>query len=119
MKLTIQDLEELANQIANENQSRRDKLTRMIRAYCKIIHAREPGKFTRRACHFSDEVGNCDGSYPPDQEYSDRTGPRSIEIINLSSEDVPTESGFYYSYRTVPSDPGLYVTPTGALLGGD
>jgi hypothetical protein len=116
--LTIQDLEELAAQIAGETSDRRQKLLRMIRAYCKIINAREPDKFSRRACHFGDEAGNCDGSYPPKQVYSDRSGPLGITIISFSSEDVPNSGGFYHDYHTVSTDSGLYVSPKGELFGG-
>lgn len=116
--MNIHELEALANEICETQQTKREHLLRMLRAYCKIINAREPGKFKRRACHFGDVAGNCDGSYPPEQAYTDRSGPLAIEIVSFSSEDVPDSGGFYYSYHTVATDMGLYLSPKGDLFGG-
>lgn len=107
--ITIEQLESLATELENDDAAQRDRLSRLCRAYVRILAVREPERFERGACHYGDTVGSCDGSYPPGQEYSERTGPRSIALINSDTENVATSTGFYYTWRRVTKYGGLEV----------
>lgn len=106
-KITIEGLEALATALETDTETRRGRLLRLCAAYGRILAAREPERFTRRACHYGDEAGHYDVSFPPELEYSDRTGPASILIADPETEDVATSSGFYYTWRRVTRAPGL------------
>jgi hypothetical protein len=117
MEITIEALESLVANLETEESARREKLERLIRAYARIVALREPEHFPRRALHLGDEAGHWDNSYPPNQVYSDRSGPRLVKVRSSSEEDIATEGGFYYAWRRVSTDPGLYVSRTGQIYG--
>ena len=119
MNITIEDLETIALAAESDDQARRTHLLRMIRAYVRILAAREPEKFTARAKHRGDEAGHWDSSYPPKQEYSEYTGPRSIKIAIMDTEDIATSGGFYFGWRRVTTYGGLYIDRAGRFLRGD
>jgi hypothetical protein len=116
-EITIESLEALASKLEQETATHAAKLERIIRAFARIIHAREPRKFARQPCGWGDEAGCSDNSYPPEKEYRDYTGPRLLEIIEEDTEEVPTSDGFYYSYRVTGTDPGLYIAADGSIWG--
>ena len=115
--ITIEQLEELANQIETEEQEERTRLRRLIRAYARIIAIREPDQFKRRALEHSDEDGHWDNSYPPKIKYKDKNGPALISVRYGDYDQVATEGGFYHTWRAVDSDPGVYVGRDGAIWG--
>jgi hypothetical protein len=115
--MDIYELEALANRVCEETQTAAEKLARMIRAYARIIYAKNPGKFKRRAAAWADEDGHWDNSYPPKIEYKERTGPLSITIIDSDRDSKATSDGFYHDIEYFTTDPGLYVCPDGSFIG--
>lgn len=115
--ITIADLEAIAAQVEGEESQERERLMRLIRAYARILAVREPGVFTRRALEYSDEDGSWDNSYPPDQQYKDHTGPRTMKVAGHAWHEIATSTGFYYDWRATTKDGGLYIAPDGSLYG--
>lgn len=115
--ITIEDLERLAHEAIDEQIQESNRLRRLIRAYSKLIWAHDPDLFVARALEYGDEAGHYDNSYPPKQEYRDRRGPRLIKIRSWDTKDLPTSTGFYYHWRRVTEDPGLYVDAEGDIYG--
>lgn len=113
--ITIEQLEELAETAEAEVGMERKRLHRLIRAYARIIEAREPAKFGRRPLERADEDGHWDGSYPPKIQLKNFAGPRALKIIGHKTSDIATSSGFYHSWRRETEDGGLYVGPRGEL----
>lgn len=109
MEITIEALETLAAEMAGEVEAQRARLARLCAAYTRIAAAGQPDAFTRRALHHGDAAGHWDSSYPPRQVYSDLTGPRTIRILERETDDVATSGGYYYDWRRVTTEPGLYV----------
>jgi len=117
--LTLDQLEALADSLQLETTNRRTKLLRMIRAYCRILANREPETFADVHTEYADEDGHFDNSYPPSLRRKNFSGPSLVEIVSYSSEDISQESGFYYSYKTVSTDRGLYFDADGTPYGGE
>lgn len=116
--ITLEQLEALATQLEGEDEATRAKMLRLIRAYARILSLREPEVFgRRRATELRDQDGHWDRSYPPEQVYRNRTGPRLIEIREHATTDIATEGGFYHAWRRVTEDQGLYVDRAGMLWG--
>lgn len=118
-QITLEQVEALAEQLADEAETRRAKLRRLITAYARILAVREPEIYRPRSCWHGDEAGHWDSSFPPEQEYGDHTGPRLLRIIERETEDIPTSGGYYHAWRRVTTDLGLYVGRGGRLWGGD
>lgn len=114
-EITIEQVEALAATLLAEDCATRSRLVRLIVAEARIVALREPERLTRRATHHGDEAGHWDSSYPPAQRYTERTGPCSIKCWDAVTDDVPTESGFYYSWRRVTTEYGLAVDAEGRL----
>lgn len=117
--LTIEDLEALADTMGKENHERRGKLNRLCVAYARIIGLAKPDAFEPEPCQHGDEAGSWDSSYPPDQVYSEHTGPETITIRSHKIEDVATGGGFYYPWRRVTVDGGLAIDRDGAWYRAD
>lgn len=115
MNITIEEIESLVTTLETEDTVRRAKLIRLISAYARIIALRSPGKFSRMATEQRDEAGHFDTSYPPKQEYTAHDGPRCIEIMDTSTEDVPTSGRFYYDWKRITEHGGLWVGMRGEL----
>ncbi len=115
--ITIDSLERLAADLELGEEQRRERLQRLVRAYARILAVREPGDFKRRHLEYSDEDGHWDSSYPPEQQYKDRNGPRLIRVAAAEWEEVATSEGFYHDWRAVTSDLGLYVARDGEIWG--
>jgi hypothetical protein len=114
-KLTIGQLESLADQIVNSDRQRKQKLARMIRAYARILWIREPKQYKRGATIFADEDGHWDNSYPPDLKYKEFDGPKGITIYRFDWHCRATSHGFYHDLKIYTSDGGLRVCPDGSL----
>lgn len=117
MTITIEQIEELANSLETTDTEQRANLQRMIRAEARILAVREPDKFTRKALEYRDEDGHWDNSYPPKQKYRNYTGPRLLKVQSCTTDDIATTSGFYYDWKRVTTDPGIYVACDGELWG--
>jgi hypothetical protein len=118
-EITLESVEELAREIIAQDNAARERLVRLIAAEARIVARRNPVKFQRRATVYADKAGHWDNSYPPKQDYSARSGPRLLGLISRETEDVPTESGFYYDYRTITAFGGLFVDADGNLWTSD
>jgi hypothetical protein len=116
MDITIETLELLADQASQEQTGETIRLTRLIRAYARIIAFREPKRFPAKAVEYGD-IPNCDGSYAPRMEYRNFNGPKLLTIIPGSWEEIPETGDFYHDWRAVTKDRGLYVSPLGSLYG--
>jgi len=119
LPITLESLETLADEITAEATAAKAKLARLMRAYARILAAREPNKFTRRATIYADEDGACDNSFPPQQEYKRRTGPLSIRLVGFGMDNRATSGGFYHDVEVFTIDPGLYITRDGELIGAE
>jgi len=117
MNNILEAIEKLANEVGATADQERDKLLRLIRAEARILAGREPERFRRRPTEKRDEAGAWSEQYPPDIEYCNFTGPRLLTLIASREEDVPTSTGFYYEWRRVTVDPGLYLGRDGFLYG--
>lgn len=117
--ITIESLEQLATELEATEAAQRAKLDRLIRAYARILAAREPHLFERKSTEHGDEAGHWDNSFPPHQEFRAHTGPRLLRVEAWDTEDVATSSGFYHSWRRVTTDGGLYVSKMGELYEAD
>lgn len=113
--ITIEDLERMATELEANEAQQRARLDRLIRSYARILAVREPHLFERRATEHGDVAGHWDNSFPPKQEFRARTGPRLLRVEGYDTEDVATSGGFYYSWRRVTTDGGLYVSKMGEL----
>lgn len=116
---SVEALEEIAAQLATETATEREKLFRLNAACARILANRQAEAFLRRPCTHGDEAGHWDNSFPPEQVYSEWRGPLSIEIRDWTTEDVATSGGFYYSWRRVTSDPGLFIDKSGHFWGAE
>lgn len=117
--ITIENLEALASRLEATDKEQRAKLLRLIAAYARIIKAREPRQFRRRALEWSDEDGHWDNSYPPTIKYKDFRGPALIKVRHFASDEAATSDGYYHDYRVYTTDPGLYVDAAGHIYGCD
>jgi hypothetical protein len=116
--ITIEQLDALAQQVENDNDAEHARLLRLCRAMTRILAARQPDAFERRPSSITDAAGHWDNSYPPKAEdHYDHAVPRMISICAHDHEDVPTSSGFYYSWRRQTTDLGCYVSKSGAWYG--
>lgn len=117
--ITLEALERLATELETEDSAQRGRLQRLCRAYVRILAQRDPDHFERQPCHRGDEAGHYDTSYPPDQVYSDHSGPRVIQICERVTEDIATSGGYYYDWRRVTTYGGLYVGRDGTWYRSD
>lgn len=117
--ITIEALEQLAIELEATEAEQRAKLDRMIRAYARILAAREPHLFERKATERGDVAGHYDNSFPPKQVFRAKTGPRLLRVDAWETEDVATSGGYYYSWRRVTTDGGVYVSKMGELYEAD
>lgn len=117
--ITIEDLERLANELEANETAQRERLLRLICAEARILAAREPELFRRMPTEYADVDGHWDNSYPPKQKYKNRTGPRVIVVSEGVTDDIATSAGFYYSWKRVTTDLGLYVARDGSIYGAD
>ncbi len=115
--ITIESLEQLANEMEAEDAAERARLRRLIAAYSRIIYVRGDGKFHARPVEVSDEDGHWDNSYPPAIKYKDFSGPALLQVRRGDYDTVATETGFYHEWRAVTSDHGLYVDRCGDVYG--
>jgi hypothetical protein len=116
-EITIEQVEALATKLESDDQAKRAKMLRLIHAYCRVIAQRSPGKFARQAVACRDEEGHFDNSYPPSVLYCEHTGPRLLQIRDNRTDDVATSGGFYYNWKRVTEDRGVWVGRDGALYG--
>ena len=115
-QITFEALEELATQLEADVEKQRQKLLRLCRGYHRILALRERQLFERKACHFGDEAGHYDSSFPPRLVYSERNGPRALRLAPRKTEDIPTSGGYYYSWRRVTTYGGLCISLHGEWL---
>lgn len=111
--ITLEQLEALATSLEATEWKRREKLIRMIRAFVRILSIREPARFTARPTVYADEDGHWDNSYPPTQEFKQRTGPRSIQLRKTDFTNRATTGGFYHHSCYYTEVPGLSVDASG------
>lgn len=116
-QITIEQLEALATRLETDDAAKREKLMRMIRAYCRILAQREPKLWGRMPTEHADCDGHWDNSYPPAQKYKNHSGPRLIEVVDHRTNDIATSGGFYYDWKRVTEQPGLYVSRDGRIFG--
>lgn len=117
--ITVEQVEALASQLEASEQEQRQKALRLIRAYARILSAREPERFTRRPTECRDEAGHWDSSFPPGEEYYACSGPRLLTLRKRDYQDVPTSGGFYHAWKRVTTDPGIYIARNGTIYGCD
>lgn len=115
--ITIEALEAFADRLETDEEETRSKLLRLIKAEARILAAREPDAFKARPLSYADEPGHWDNSYPPKQVYSDHNGPRLLSVEKGSYEEIKTSGGYYYSWRAVTDNRGVYVARNGTLYG--
>ena len=116
--VTVDTLEALAQQYEASSAAEAERLQRLIRAYARIVAAREPAAFgRRRPTRLVDEAGHYDSSYPPKAEWADRTGPRLITVRDSEESEEAITSGYYYTYRVHTDDPGVYIGRAGGIYG--
>lgn len=118
-EITIEQVEALATKLEADDEAKRAKLVRLICAYTRVIAQRSPEKFQRQATVCRDEEGHFDNSYPPRIVYRDHTGPRLLQVRDNRTDDVATSGGFYYSWKRVTEDRGVWVGRDGTLWGCD
>jgi hypothetical protein len=112
---SIDSIEAYAASIETAEAESRARLLRIVRALAKIANNKQ--RFRRMPMRFQDEDGHYDNSFPPKQDYRDHSGPRLLEIISESTEDIATEGGFYHAWKRVTEDRGLYIAADGTLYG--
>lgn len=117
--ITIEQVEALAERLEADDEAQRAKLSRLIRAYARILIIREPEQFRARAREIRDEAGHSDNSYPPEGVEYNHSGPELIEIRPYEVDDVPTSGGYYHTWRRETNDPGLYVDGYGRIYGAE
>jgi hypothetical protein len=118
--ITIEQLEALATQIENDNDTEHARLSRLCRAMVRILAARQPELFTRHATSVTDEAGHWDNSYPPNSErHYGRGAPRLLMIRDNETSDVPTSSGYYHDWRRQTDELGLWIARDGTWYGCD
>lgn len=118
-QITLEQLEALAESIFAEEGQRRERLLRLVRAYTRILSVREPKMFKPTATVWADEDGHWDNSYPPDQKYKERTGPRVIRLRALDFDSRATSGGFYHTTKYFTTTPGIYIDASGAVWSSD
>jgi hypothetical protein len=117
--ITLEQLEGLALQIEADDAAEHARLMRLCRAMVRILAARQPELFVRRATSITDEAGHYDNSYPPKPEFHRAGGPRLFKIRGNDTDDVPTSGGFYYSWKRETAELGCYVGRDGVFRGCD
>lgn len=115
--ITIEQLEALASQIENDNETEKERLTRLCRAMIRILAVRQPELFLRHATSATDEEGRSDDSFPPSIQYHFDGAPRLIKVRSETTSDKPTSSGFYHDYQIYTNDRGCYVGRDGGFYG--
>lgn len=114
--ITIEQLEALASQVENDDETEQARLLRLCRAMVRILAARQPEAFERGTTSITDESGHWDNSFPPKAERH-RTGPRIIVIRGNDTAEIPTSTGFYYDFVVEPTELGCYVGRDGTFYG--
>lgn len=117
--MVLEELEALATIVEEEHETHRAKLLRMIRAYVRILAAREPELFKAWATVYADEDGHWDNSYPPRQEWKQKTSPASIRVRELDFDSIATSEGFYHESKYFTTVPGLYVDSFGEFISSE
>lgn len=115
--ITIESLEALASQIESDDALEHARLLRLCRAMIRILAARQPELFERRATSITDEAGHYDTSFPPKVELHFDGARRLLEIRDNDTDEIPTSAGFYYSWRRATTDVGCYVGRDGFFYG--
>ena len=115
--ITIEQLETLATQAEADETAERARLHRLIRAYARILSARDPELYQRQPTMLRDEDGHWDESYPPAVTWRARTSERLIVVRDEQTDDVATTSGAYYEWRRVTTDVGIYIARDGSIWG--
>lgn len=113
--ITIESLETLATELEHDAEQQTARLKRLITAYARIVWQREPHLFARKATERGDEAGHFDNSFPPAQKFRAKTGPRLVRVEAWETEDVATSGGYYYSWKRVTTDGGVYVDRMGQI----
>ena len=117
MTITLDALESFANEVVANDAEERERLTRMICCYCRIIAVREPSLFSPRELKYGDENGHGDSSVPPSMCSKDHNGPRLWRYADWSFAEVATSGGFYYDWDAVPGSRGVFIDRTGGFFG--
>jgi hypothetical protein len=117
--ITIADVEALADQLETDEAARRATSLRLLRACARIVAIRTPETFSREPVEYADVAGHSDNSFPSGQEYRDYSGPSVLEIATPTWNELATESGYYYRWRAVTCERGLFVGRDGSLWGVD
>lgn len=104
--ITIETLESIATEFVASAIEQRGRLVRFCVAYARMLGARQPELFKRRATAC---VSGTDGhgSYPPSEEYQDCTGPATIKLAEWDTAEVATSPGFYHTFRRTTEYRGL------------
>jgi hypothetical protein len=118
--ITIEQLEALAHQIANDDESEHARLLRLCRAMVRILAARQAELFVVHATSITDETGHWDNSYPPKRErHYGHGAPRLIEVRDNTTDELPTSGGFYYDWRLETNELGCWIDRDGDFFGCD
>lgn len=114
--ITIEQLEALAHEIANDDESEHARLLRLCNAMLRILGRRQPELFLRTCTEITDESGHFDNSFPPKEERHGR-GPSVLRIFARDVDEVPTSGGFYHSWRLETTSVGCYAGRDGQWYG--
>jgi hypothetical protein len=79
-----------------------------------------PGRdqWKRRATTIVDD-NDGNGSYPPDEQWTDHSGPILFKIEGADYSTEATAGGFYHDCRAGTGSSGLYVSRDGTLYGAN
>jgi hypothetical protein len=116
--ITIEQLEELAAKIEQTDAEEQTRLLRLCNAMGKILARRQPDVWKGTSTSITDEAGHFDNSYPPSEERHGR-GPSVVRVRGRETEDVPTETGFYHTWRRQTTDGGCYLGRNGFWYSSD
>lgn len=111
--ITIESLQQLATELENNAAAQRSRLADLCATYVRLLAAAKPKLFNAMATCETDEAGSWDTSYPPKVTYTAHNGPRLLQIADTETQNVPTSSGFYYSWKRVTSYGGLWIDAGG------
>jgi hypothetical protein len=116
-EVTLEQVEVLEAELEQAHQREQERLTRLVRAHCRVLAVREPECFERRPFEYCDKPTS-DYSFPPGQEWRDFVGPRLLKVESLSWDQDALGGGFYHRWRVASQQPGVYLAPDGSLWGG-
>lgn len=115
----LQTLSEQLQALDEKRATHRRLKAKHIELLCRLLqHTETRSMWAAKATRIVDD-NDCNGSYPPAEQWVDHHGPALIRICKPRYSEDASEGGFYHDCTVGTDDCGLYVDREGVLYGAD